>query len=118
MYRLTRLLFSPWTYLVLFMACVGIIALAEVAAVYGYIAALGRVGYGALILEQGLIVAIEAKAVAPFIALVALPVMYIRALIVEFWPGTRPWLYFGPKPGALAARPAAASTPPGPPDAS
>lgn len=111
MYRLTRCLFSPWTYLILSGVSMAVSVCAGTVAFLGYFAAWGRAGHAAVqMFDWGLIVAVVAFFATAGFFLTPLPLLVVRGIVVEFWPNTRPWLYFGPKPGAAATSPEEATS--------
>ncbi|CAD5110458.1 hypothetical protein [Zestomonas carbonaria] len=99
MYRLTRILFSPLTYLmaaavgyVIFTAAGGVVFVSSFSMIL-------RVDMTEAFM-LGLMTALWSCIASSGLLVASGLMLVVRAIIVEFWPGTRPWLYAGPPPHA------------------
>ncbi|MDR2000888.1 MAG: hypothetical protein LBP94_05100 [Zoogloeaceae bacterium] len=95
MYRLTRLLFSPWIYLAFGILVPGILFMVTLMSLF-----LASIVGGQEIFEYSGMLLFEGAFFYISMACAVLPVLFVRAIIGEFWPNARPWLYWGPPPGA------------------
>ncbi|MDF3837280.1 hypothetical protein P3W85_30655 [Cupriavidus basilensis] len=114
MYRLTRLVFSPWTYLVTGTASLGILVL--YAALLGFMLVAGplfRFDWSHWLGSNSWSAAISWGIYAgPTLTLAGLLMFAVRAILVKFLPRTRPWVYFGPPPTAASSPMVSTPVPP------